>query len=440
VSDLVASRRRAIVDALRRGTVPRSGLARLAVGLDGFASAVDEQLATVAAGEGGFRAVRGDYGSGKTFFVRWLAERARAIGFATSEVQISEAETPLHRHETVYRRIVERLATPEQPEGAFRSMLESWFFALDEDVLAEGVIQTVDERALADRSGALLEQRLAGVARRAPAFATALRGIRRAEADGRSDDADALRSWLAGQPHVAAAAKRVAGIKGEIDHDAALGFLQGLLVILRDSGLAGLVVVLDEVETLQRMRTDVRERALNALRQLIDEIDAGRYPGLLLVVTGTPAFFDGPQGAQRLPPLAARLATDFATDARFDNPRAVQLRLRGFDLAALAAVGRRVRDLYAGGADAPDRVRIRVGDDVVDRLAVAVTGQLGGRVGVAPRLYLKKLVADILDRVDQFADFDPTRDYALTVSEGELSDVERAARAAGDPDAISLDE
>ena len=103
-----------------------------------------------------------------------------------------------------------------------------------------------------------------------------------------------------------------------------------MLLILRDSGFAGLVLVLDEVETLQRMRTDTREKGLNALRQWIDEIDAGRYPGLYLVVTGTPAFFDGPQGVQRLLPLAQRLHVDFSTDARFDNPRAVQIRLAPF--------------------------------------------------------------------------------------------------------------
>ena len=152
-----------------------------------------------------------------------------------------------------------------------------------------------------------------------------------------------------------------------------------------------------------------------------------------------PAFFDGPQGAQRLPPLAARLATDFSTEARFDNPRAVQLRLPGFDRAALHEVGVCVRDLYADGADAPERVRRLVDDSAIDRLARAVTGELGGRVGVAPRVFLKKLVGDVLDRVDQFADFDPGRDYALTIAANELTDVERAARAAGDPDAIQLD-
>ena len=125
---------------------------------------------------------------------------------------------------------------------------------------------------------------------------------------------------MGGQPQVAASAKRAAGIRGDLDHFGAMAFLQGLLTVLRDAGHPGLVLVLDEVETLQRVRGDVRDKALNALRQLIDEVDAGRFPGLYLLVTGTPAFFDGPSGVPRLPPLAQRLATDFATDARFDNP------------------------------------------------------------------------------------------------------------------------
>ncbi len=156
---------------------------------------------------------------------------------------------------------------------------------------------------------------------------------------------------------MAAAARRVAGVKGDLDHFGALSFLQGLLTVLRDSGHPGLLLVLDEVETLQRVRSDARDKALNALRQLIDEVYAGRFPGLYLVITGTPAFFDGQQGVQRLAPLAQRLATDFGTDPRFDNPRAVQIRLPGFTVDSLVELGGRVRDLYADGSSAAERVR-----------------------------------------------------------------------------------
>ncbi|MFC0006581.1 BREX system ATP-binding protein BrxD [Micromonospora siamensis] len=430
------ARRREVIDALRRGAVPSAGLDLFAVGLDRFTGAVGEDLDTVATSGSVFKAVRGEYGSGKTFFTRWIAERAKRANFATAEVQISENETPLHKLETVYRRLTERLTTSTFPPSAMRPVVDGWFYALEEDVLAAGEVAADDPDALDRAVGVLLDQRLATVSRTAPAFAAALRGYRTASLAGDPATAEAVLAWLGGQPHVAASARRVAGVRGDLDHFAALSFLQGLLAVLRDSGHPGLLLVLDEVETLQRVRSDARDKALNALRQLIDEVHSGRFPGLYLVITGTPAFFDGPQGVQRLAPLAQRLAVDFTTDPRFDNPRAVQIRLAGFTVDSLVELGGRVRDLYADGSAAPERVRDLVGDAYLGQLADAVAGGLGGKVGVAPRLFLKKLVGDVLDRVDQFADFDPRQHYALTLSTAEMTDVERNATSA---DAISLD-
>jgi hypothetical protein len=443
-----AARRREVLDALRRGAVPAAGLDLLAVGLDRFERAMGEELAAVTAGGSVFKAVRGEYGSGKTFFSRWLAERAKQAGLATAEVQISENETPLHRLETVYRRLTERLTTATFPPSALRQVVDGWFYTLEEDALAAGdpALDCAGEAAavaaLEKAVGELLEARLHEVGRRAPAFAAALRGYRATAAAGDAATAASVLAWLGGQPHVAASARRVAGVRGDLDHFGALGFLQGLLVVLRDSGFQGLLVVLDEVETLQRVRSDARDKALNALRQLIDEVHSGRFPGLYLVITGTPAFYDGPQGVQRLAPLAQRLATDFTTDPRFDNPRAVQLRLTGFTEASLVELGGRVRSLYAAGtaADAAARIDELVDDAYLGELAAAAAGKLGGRVGVAPRLFLKKLVADVLDRVDQHETFDPRRDYPLTIAPAEMTELERnAASAAASADDIDLD-
>jgi P-loop Domain of unknown function (DUF2791) len=434
-------RRREVIDALRRGTVPATGLDLLATGLERFAPALDADLDAVAGGGSAFKAIRGEYGAGKTFLSRFLAERALRRGFATAEVQISETQTPLHRLETVYRRITEALRTAAYPPSAFRAVLDSWLYTLQSDALAANPgLAERGQSAIGDAVARLLEQRLAVVSRQTPAFAQGLRAYHAATAAGDAATADALAAWLGGQPNVAAAARRSAGIRGELDHFGAMGFLQGLLAVLRDAGHPGLLLVLDEVETLQRVRGDVRDKAFNALRQLIDEVDSGRYPGLFLVITGTAAFYDGLSGISRLSPLAQRLATDFSTDARFDNPRAVQMRLPGFDRASLAALGCKVPDLFAGAAAEPARVSAVVDDAYVAQLAEAVTGALGGKVGVAPRVFLKKLTADVLDRVDQFPDFNPQRHYALTLVPAELSEEERGAAAAGAPGPAQADD
>ncbi|MBB4931690.1 hypothetical protein F4561_002510 [Lipingzhangella halophila] len=444
MANVSAARRREVIDALRRGTVPPSGLDLFAVGLERFESAVDKELAAAASGGAGFKGVRGEYGAGKTFFARWLGERAKHANFAVTEIQVSETETPLHKLETVYRRLTERLSTATLPPSALRELVDNWVYTLEEDVLDQGAVPTgadgPDEERLAAEVDRLLEQRLASVARANPGFSAALRGYHRARGEGEAAVAEALIAWLGGQPNVSAAAKRYAGIKSDLDHFGALAALQGLLILLRDCGHPGLLVVLDELETLQRARTDTREKALNALRQLLDEIAAGRFPGLYLVITGTPAFYDGQQGIQRLAPLAQRLATDFVADPRHDNLRAAQVRLTGFDLEKLHRLGIAVRDLYAEGAEAPARVRERVDDSYLLRLAEAVAGELGGRVGVAPRMFLRKLV-DVIDRVNDIEDFDPRLHYQLTITATDLNDVERSAwtQRADTADEVELD-
>ncbi|HKS43677.1 MAG TPA: BREX system ATP-binding protein BrxD [Amycolatopsis sp.] len=427
-----ARRRREVLDALRRGTVPANGLDQLAVGLGKFERELDAELDAVAAGGAAFKAVRGEYGAGKTFFARWLCDRAQKRGFASAEVQINEIDTPLHRLETVYRRAIESLRTDTMPPSALRPILDSWLFTVEDD--AAGPDGEVRDEAV----DALLEKRLADVATQAPVFPLAIRAYRRSVATGDNDLADGLVAWLGGQPHVAANMKRQAGIKGDLDHFLAMGFLKGLLAILRDAGHPGLVLVLDEVETLQRIRSDSRARALNALRQLMDEVHDGSFPGLYLLITGTPAFFEGRQGVQLLPPLADRLRTDFSRDPRFDNPRAPQLRLTGFDLDKLVELGGRVRDLFVSHIDDADRV-LRVADDqFLQEFAGSVASGLGGRIGIAPRLFLRKLV-DVLDTIEIHPDFDPRADYEMKILPADLTEAEREAVARRTPDDIELD-
>lgn len=428
-------RRQEIIDALRRGTVPKDGLDALAVGLEPFIATLDEELNTAGTGGAVFKAVRGEYGSGKTFFSRHLGSRALAQGFAVAEVQISENETPLHRLETVYRRICESLRTPSAAPSALRSVLDSWIYATEEDteeILDSTATDVEFESAVVSR----LEQELRKVSDQTTDFALLLRAYRTAAHTSPDEPkAAALAALLGGQPRVDASVKKYAGVRGDLDHTGALAFLQGLLTLLRGAGHRGLLVVLDEVETLQRVRSDSRDKALNALRQLIDEIDAGRFPGLYLLITGTPAFFDGDSGVARLSPLADRLSTDFSGEARFHNPRAPQIQLQNFTLDRLIELGEKVLNLFAAGSPNAGRLTTTVDEAYLADFARAVAGELGGDVGIAPRQFTRLLI-DLLDRVDQFPDFNPRVHFHVKIDHKDLNEVElnAAKRRADDID------
>ncbi len=420
MSQVSNRRRREILEALRVGTVPANGLDQLAVGLEKFDLGVNQDLSNLAQGGSVFKAVRGEYGSGKTFFSRWIGDRALKMGYALAEVQINESDTPLYKLDSVYRRAIESLRLASMPPSALRKLLDAWLHTVHEEAAEQGVSVDV-----------LIDRRLAAVSDKAPIFPLAIRAYRRmSDADDRTG-ADAMVAWIGGQPNVAATIKRQANIRGDLTNELAPSFFRGLLAVLKDAGHPGLVLVLDEVETVQRMRSDIRMKALNTLRQFIDDVHKGEYPGLYLLVTGTPPLFDGQQGIRLLPPLAERLHTDFSSDPRFDNVRAPQLRLTAFDLDKLVELGTRVRELYAAGADNAERVRSVATDAFIKQLAAAVAGRLGKQVGIAPRLFLRKLV-DVLDKIDQFEAFDPMHDYEVQISESEMVDAEKAAVSAND--------
>ena len=422
---------RDIVASLRAGLVPRGGLHHFAVGLDALMAVVGEELDHVARGKGRGAAkwVRGEYGSGKTFATRLLCARARERGFATAEVQISVNDTPLHRLEMVYRRLMERLTTAADGEGALSAVVDGWLYELGEEVgRLKGLAE--DDPDFAAAVEERLEDKLAELAATNPAFGQVLRAYHRALLVGDFGLAQGLLGWLAGQPHIARGVTSKAGLKGSVDGQAALSFLRGLLLVLRQSGHAGLVVVLDEVETIQRMPSNTREKSLNALRQLMDMLVNEELPGLYLVVTGTPDFYDGYQGLKGLAPLYQRVVTKFDAEPRFDNLRAPQVRLPAFDAGRLLLVGQRVRDLFP--ATHPERVA-DVDDAFLEALVDKVTAAFGGRVDIGPRTFLRELV-DILDRCDQHAEYDPRQQYDLRIDEAALSPEELdAVRKADTP-------
>jgi len=102
----------AIMNALRRGTVPAAGLSRIAVGLELEEGVIARQLDFVADGGGDLKFVRGDYGAGKTFFVARALETAAEKGFVTAHIFISPTAS-LSKPKVLYQQVCAALRTAE---------------------------------------------------------------------------------------------------------------------------------------------------------------------------------------------------------------------------------------------------------------------------------------------------------------------------------------
>jgi hypothetical protein len=91
-------------------------------------------------------------------------------------------------------------------------------------------------------------------------------------------------------------------------------------------------------------------------------------------------------------------------------------------------VGTRIRDLYP--AKNANRVAKRIDDRFLRALVVQATAGFGGKVSLAPRLFLGELI-DVMDRVDIHEDYDPATHYRLELEDGKLTPEELAAKHVG---------
>ena len=255
---------RKIVQSIREGTPPPARLVHhLHVGwerwLDGMVwyldAAKDDDLSAV-------RFVIGEYGSGKTHFLRMTAHMALERRFVVCEITLSP-EVRLDRFETVWRRMMENLATPEsdgEREG-IEAILNRW---------CEQVAQSLEQF-----QQALVE--LEHIPLLDPDFRQALRGYLRAWFE--EGNRDPYLQWLKGDPI------KPKGVRVRIDRTNARAMLRSLIQFLKQSGYSGLVLFLDELELIREQSYKVRDANYDVLRQFID--DADNLSNFLLLCSAT---------------------------------------------------------------------------------------------------------------------------------------------------------
>lgn len=407
-----------IINALRRGTVPALGLERLAVGVESEEEVIADQLKYVASSRSEIKFVRGDYGSGKTFFISRALEIARQNGFATAHIVISP-DTPLHKLASLYSAIIRNLKTGTE-ENALKSIIDTWIFGIEERLI--DAYGEEDEEKLALAAAEEIETSLARIAEENTGLAAAIRTYYQANNRGDFAIAQAALGWIAGEETVGRAFKAEAGLRGGVDEESALPFLRGITRIIQQAGYRGLAVACDETETTQASSRPLRERAYINLRRIVDSVDRNEMPASFFLFTGTPSFFEGPKGIRALPPLYDRI--QIPDDDGFRNLRQTQISLERFDEKKLLEVAMRVIEIYrdAYGEVDSSRINLRFIRVMINR----VTNRFGGRIDVIPRLFLRSFV-DLLDKAALYPGFDPMEQYSFEKSS--TTDIREEERA-----------
>lgn len=411
-----------VIKALRNGTVPLEGTELIAVGIDKELNEIENQLDKVKSGSSDFKFIIGDYGSGKTFFASSVRKLAFDKNFVVSSVVIS-SETPLNRFEDVYKKIVENMRTPENKKvPALSIILEEWLLKIEEIICDVNDIDPIDdEEIFLSEMEKRIEMELTDLGKVSSNFANAIRTYYKAKTMGDSVSSQAVLAWLKGEK-ISLSLKKTMNVAVNLERSNAILFVKAINMLLKSAGYAGLVIILDEIETVRNyVKKSSRDEAYENLRYFVDGVDGNGFENCFFLYSGTTELMETERGFKSLEPLYQRIKVE--KEEKFRNLRQPVIYLKEFNNSKLFEVSEKVRELH-GKAHGWNPLN-KVTNDFINKFITDKTVAFNKEIEISPRGYLRVFV-DILDKAETYEEYWPEKEFKFDEKiKKELQDTEK---------------
>lgn len=337
------------------GQPPRFGARKLSVGFEPKLDDLKTQyLSTLlpayegSDGSGATKFIVGNYGDGKTLFIRAVQETAWEQDFITSFVELSQDECPLDDAAKIYASIASNVQAP--PTSA--SEVEK-YTGIDQTLerLLDRIVPGIFSGTADDMTKELAETWVNSTLRNTPCDSLAYRElwVRHLNAKIKGDE-DTMRitsACLRGESVPNADLVKI-GVYEKLDKSNGFRWLRSMCQLIQRAEMAqGTALLFDEARrSLSLMSVRAQKIACENLLSLINYCSRGQYPGTIFLYAVMPTFFT--DFADNYPALQQRCGPNMRIDIR-------ELGIREQDL--LKKIGERITELFqaAEGSKALDR-------------------------------------------------------------------------------------
>ena len=285
-----------MIEKLRSGLPADQFVSRYSTGNERFIENVRKRHLDSGITAGKIRFVSGSWGSGKSHFLRLIAEQAFEAGYLVSNVEVRNEEVPFNRFERVFFGIVRVITSPEMyAEGTrgdiypFEQVLSQALFGRtpepDETIPQEQYQRKLDD-LMADGGMDVDFKRVVS-----KYWETFIPGE-----DDRStihDRRSRLIQWFSGEGTIGSY-RPAFGVLKLVNRENARLMLQSLSRFARHIGYRGLLILFDEsADAYSAMSRSNLRQAHNNLLHLINTIEDN--DGLFLIYAATQDFFNDPK-------------------------------------------------------------------------------------------------------------------------------------------------
>jgi hypothetical protein len=388
-----AKERDAVIQSLRAGVVPRTGLPLIQVGRVRELEAVIQDIKRIAEGGAAIRFVIGEYGSGKTFFL----SLTRSIALQEKLVTVHADLTPDRRlHATggqarsLYTELMRNLSTRTKPDGgALASVVERFVTS----AISEGRDRTLSPEAVIRERLAHLSEMVGGYD-----FAEVIAAYWRGhDTSDETLKASAVR-WLRGEFSSKLEARQALGVRTIVDDENVYDQLKLMAQLVRLSGYGGLLICWDELVNLFKLsNVQARKSNYEQILRILNDVLQGTAAGLGVMLGGTPEFLtDTRRGLYSYPALQSRLTVNtFAVNGLVDYSGPV-LQLTNLSPEDLYVLLGNIRHVYAAG----EAKQYLIADEGIQQFMAHCSKRIGDAYFRTPRNTITAFV-NLLAVLDQ---------------------------------------
>lgn len=389
--------RDAIIQSLRAGVTPRTGLQYIQVGRAREVEALLKDIERISDGGSSIRFIIGEFGSGKSFFLQLIRTIALEKGLVTIHADLSP-DRRLHatggQARNLYAELVRNLSTRTKPEGnALTSVVERFITEARKqaDATGKSVTEIIEEQ-LSHLS------ELVGGYDFAKVIGAYWEGY---EQDNEQLKSDAVR-WLRGEITTKTDARNSLGVRTIVDDGSVYDHFKLLSLFVRQAGYNGLLVNLDEMVNLYKLSSQkARISNYEQILRILNDCLQGSAEHIGFLLGGTPDFLLDPRkGLYSYEALHSRLAENsFARSAGVIDYSSPTLHLANLAPEELLILLRNLRHVYASG----DENKYLLPDEALTAFLAHCSNRIGDAYFRTPRNTIKVFV-DLLAVLDQNAD------------------------------------
>ena len=315
-----------ILNALKGGVVPRTGLGYITVGRKDEIDALLHDVDTIAVGGASFRFIVGKYGAGKSFLLQTIRNYAMERGFVVVDADLApERRLVGTKGEglATYRELMKNLSTFTSPDGgALSLLLQKWIFSLRAEVMEEKGISAESEAL-----NSLVETKIHQTIKELETivhgfdFARVISLYWKATVTEDEELKSKTLKWLRGEFSTKTEAKKELGIGVIISDGDWYEYIKLFSMFVVKAGFKGMLMIVDEMVNIYKVSNSItRQYNYEKVLTIYNDIMQGKARHLGVIMGGTPqSLEDGRRGIFSYEALKSRLESSrFSTSAARD--------------------------------------------------------------------------------------------------------------------------